>query len=285
LGSPREWRDILNSIVGATLGGQKRRLGRFLFACKADKYREQVQTQVKLVQHNGITEVTFHVLVGLAGGTGSGSVVDAVAQLRDLYPDSKRYRAALKLASLGAGVISNFDLRNYVHPQLVKLHQETKHTCNLGIREGDLGIYADKIESHDYGIKLFSEIGKTFPLYCTALGKVLVAYGPAELRKRILAQPMKPFTPKTVTLPRELTRQLTRVHEQGYAVDREEITRGIVCIAAPVFGPHRDIVGALSVTFPAYLAEERGIDTDIAAVCRHAAAVSGSAGTGPAPLE
>ena len=41
-GSPEEWRDILNSIIGATLGGQKRRLGRFLFACKADKYREQI---------------------------------------------------------------------------------------------------------------------------------------------------------------------------------------------------------------------------------------------------
>ena len=229
----------------------------------------------EIVSATGIAKATVHRLLSELVGLG----------LLTFNPDSKRYRAALKLASLGAGVISNFDLRNYVHPQLVKLHQETKHTCNLGIREGDLGIYADKIESHDYGIKLFSEIGKTFPLYCTALGKVLVAYGPAELRKRILAQPMKPFTPKTVTLPRELTRQLTRVHEQGYAVDREEITRGIVCIAAPVFGPHRDIVGALSVTFPAYLAEERGIETDIAAVCRHAAAVSGSAGTGPAAQE
>ena len=46
LGSPQDWRDILNSIVGATLGGQKRRLGRFLFACKVDEYREQVLKQV-----------------------------------------------------------------------------------------------------------------------------------------------------------------------------------------------------------------------------------------------
>jgi DNA-binding IclR family transcriptional regulator len=229
----------------------------------------------EIVSGTGIAKATVHRIVAELAGLG----------LLTFSPDSKRYRAALKLASLGAGVISNFDLRNYVHPQLVKLHQETQHTCNLGIREGDVGIYADKIESHNYGIKLFSEIGKTFPLYCTALGKVLIANGPETVRTRVLAQCMKPFTPKTVTDPRKLARQLARVRAQGYAVDLEEITRGIICIAAPVFGAQQDIVGAVSVTFPAYLAEERGIAADIEAVCRHAAAVSGSAGSGPAPLE
>ena len=111
--SPQDWRDILNSIVGATLGGQKRRLGRFLFACKADKYREQVQTQVKLLQQSGTTEVTFHLVVGLAGGTGSGSVVDAVAQLRDLYPDAKRFRILVYALLPDAYPHPNWDTGNY----------------------------------------------------------------------------------------------------------------------------------------------------------------------------
>ena len=113
LGSPQDWRDILNSIVGATLGGQKRRLGRFLFACKADKYREQVQTQVKQLQQSGQTEVTFHIVVGLAGGTGSGSVIDAVAQLRDLYPDSKRFRILIYALLPDAYPHPNWDTGNY----------------------------------------------------------------------------------------------------------------------------------------------------------------------------
>ena len=113
LGSPQEWRDILNSIVGATLGGQKRRLGRFLFACKAGAYREQVQSQVKLLQQNGETEVTFHVVVGLAGGTGSGSVIDAVAQLRDLYPDSRRFRILIYALLPDAYPHPNWDTGNY----------------------------------------------------------------------------------------------------------------------------------------------------------------------------
>jgi hypothetical protein len=113
LGSTESWRDILNSIVGATLGGQKRRLGRFLFACKADKYREQVQMQVKLLQQNGETEVTFHIGLGLAGGTGSGSIVDAVAQLRDLYPDSKRFRILIYALLPDAYPHPNWDTGNY----------------------------------------------------------------------------------------------------------------------------------------------------------------------------
>jgi DNA-binding IclR family transcriptional regulator len=72
-----------------------------------------------------------------------------------------------------------------------------------------------------------------------------------------------------------LNQQLASVREQGYALDSEEITRGIICIAAPVFGPHEDILCAISITFPAYLAEERGLETDIEAIKRHAAAISG----------
>ena len=227
----------------------------------------------EIVEETGIAKATVHRLLGELAGLG----------ILSFSPESKRYRATLKLASLGAGVIANFNLRSHVHPQLIKLHQETKHTCNMGIKQGDVGIYTDKIESHDYGIKLFSEIGKTFPLYCTALGKVLLAYGPAAERKRVLALPMQPFTLKTVTDPRRLMHQLAAVRGQGYALDSEEITRGIICIAAPVFGPHEDIICAISITFPAYLAEERGIESDIEALKRHAAAISGlAAGPGQA---
>lgn len=219
----------------------------------------------KIVEETGIAKATVHRLLGELTDLG----------ILGFSIESKRYRASLKLASLGAGVIANFDLRNHVHPQLVKMHQETKHTCNMGIKQGDVGIYTDKIESHDYGIKLFSEVGKTFPLYCTALGKVLLAYAPAAERKRILSQPMKPFTAKTITDARRLMQQLANVREQGYALDSEEITRGIICIAAPMFGPQEDILCAISITFPAYLAEERGIESDISAIKRHAAAISG----------
>lgn len=92
IGDTEQWKDVLGSVIGVTLGGQKRRLGRFLFACKADGYRQQVQSLVKDLQAGGTTDTTFHIVCGLAGGTGSGTIVDAISIVRDTYPDSKRYR-------------------------------------------------------------------------------------------------------------------------------------------------------------------------------------------------
>ena len=92
IGSPEEWGNILRSIVGVTLGGQKRRLGRFLFACKAAQFKQQLQNQVRQLQNKGEIAVTFHVCCGLAGGTGSGCLIDVIAQIRDTYPDAKTYR-------------------------------------------------------------------------------------------------------------------------------------------------------------------------------------------------
>lgn len=192
-----------------------------------------------------------------------------------LSPETKRYRGTLKLAALGAEVTSNFDLRDYVHPGLLKLHQETSHTSNMGIRNGEVGIYVDKIESQDYGIKLFSEIGKSFPLHCTAMGKVLVAYAEAQEIERILSRPLKAFTEKTIIEPAVLKEELERIRAEGYAVDREEITRGIMCVAAPVFGVQGKIVCSISVAFPSYINSDRGIQREIKALKRHAAAISG----------
>jgi hypothetical protein len=90
IGDKSQWKDILNSIVGEILGGQKRRLGRFLFACKVKEFRDRVQALVRDLQNaSGNNAVTFHICCGLAGGTGSGSIVDAVCQIREMYPNDK----------------------------------------------------------------------------------------------------------------------------------------------------------------------------------------------------
>lgn len=92
IGSGAEWASILNSIVGETLGQQKRRLGRFLFANKAVQFTERVRSLARSLQDRGEVSVTFHVCCGLAGGTGSGSIVDVLAQIRDAFPDPRAFR-------------------------------------------------------------------------------------------------------------------------------------------------------------------------------------------------
>jgi len=87
IGNKEQWNDILRSFQGvAILGSQKRRLGRFLFACQVDKFVNQLTLQVTGLQHlSGRNDVTFHLCCGLAGGTGSGIIIDVIAQIRQHF--------------------------------------------------------------------------------------------------------------------------------------------------------------------------------------------------------
>ncbi len=186
-----------------------------------------------------------------------------------------RYFGNLKLSFLGSEVMAHFDLKQFARPHLLKLQAETKHPCHLGIRSGDVGVYLDKIESsRPFGIKLFSDVGRRFPLHCTAMGKVLLTFLDPGTRKQILGGTLEAFTPNTITDPARLEKELRRIRRDGYAIDHEEITRGIMCVAAPAGGHDGSIVAAISATFPAYIEKERGIAKEIEAVTRCASAVT-----------
>lgn len=193
-------------------------------------------------------------------------------------PETKKYFGSLRLAGLGAEVMSHFQLRDHVRPYLLALHRETEHTSNLGVLDGSTGVFADKIESRDFGIKLFSEIGKTFPLHCTALGKVLLAFSPETILMKLLEAPLSALTEKTIIHPDALKQDLVLIRERGYALDNEEITRGIMCTAAPIFGFDKGLVGAVSIAFPAYIKGDRGIEPEISAIKKYAALISRSLG-------
>ena len=191
-------------------------------------------------------------------------------------PVTKRYFGSLKLAAIGAEVMANFKLRDHVHPFLIDLHRETGHTSNLGILDGSHGVFADKVESQDFGVKLFSEIGKTFPLHCTGLGKALLAFSPSEIIAELFKKPLEPLTDKTITTQKQLKKELAHVKERGYSVDDEEITRGIVCIAGPIFGFDQKLIGAISIALPASLKHDRGLDPEIEAIKKYSVRISES---------
>lgn len=188
--------------------------------------------------------------------------------------ESKTYFGGLLLARFGSAVAAGYELRRIARPHLEQLHQQTGHTATLGIRDGDHGIYLDKVESRDYGIRLHSEIGKAFPLHCTGLGKVLLSRIADDEMKILLRGKLEPLTKQTITNKTLLRQELQKIQGRGYAIDDEEITRGLVCIGAPVFGPDGCIAGALSCTLPTWIRDERGIESEIQAVIKAAAAAS-----------
>lgn len=173
---------------------------------------------------------------------------------------SRRYLGGLSLARLGASVTANYDVRRIARPHLEALHAATGNVATLGIRDGEKGIYIDKIEPSDFVIRLHSEIGKSFPLHCTAMGKVLLAHSDAATIARVTRRKLKPYTANTITDGRALREELDSVARKGYAIDREEITRGLVCCAAPIYGVDGKVDAAISCTSSSFDASEAQLD-------------------------
>jgi len=188
--------------------------------------------------------------------------------------ETKTYRGGFPLAHYGAQVTSNVDIRQTSRAALKALHDALGYVVTLSICSEETGIYIDKIEARDFGIRLHSEIGKSFPLHCTAMGKIHLAYGDKALRDRILKSELEAFTEQTITTAKTLTAELERVRMQGYAIDDQEISRGLTCIGAPIYGIGGQVIAALSLTAPSHIYENGIPDYVIDAVRDHAAQAS-----------
>jgi hypothetical protein len=100
IGTEKQWSHIINDPkLQSGAGGQKRRLGRFLFANKVDDVVRVVQQKVNNLRNKntGESKLTFHICAGLAGGTGSGSFIDTMVQIRKAYPDYQNNKIILYL--------------------------------------------------------------------------------------------------------------------------------------------------------------------------------------------
>ena len=190
-------------------------------------------------------------------------------------PGTRHYRGGILLARLGAGVAVDYDLRSTARPYLEQLQKDTGHVATLGVRNDDQGVYVDKIEPNDFRIRLHSEIGKAFPLHCTAMGKVFLAHASPEDLRRISRTQLQAYTKNTITEIRALRAELECVRERGYALDREETTRGLMCVAGPIYDALGALIGSLSCTFPSYIDDDRSIQPEVDAVVRHSRAASG----------
>ena len=116
IGEPKDWAPILNLGSGGAeiLGGQKRRLGRLLFASNASDFMARVNQKAnKLKTGTTKASVTFHIVSGLAGGTGSGALIDAISLIRNEYRSSEDYPIILYLLLPEEHPLQNWNTGNY----------------------------------------------------------------------------------------------------------------------------------------------------------------------------
>lgn len=137
-----------------------------------------------------------------------------------------------------------------VQPSLERLAEETGETVNLAVARGDTVVQVSQIDS-TYMLGAMNWVGLDVPPHCSALGKVMYAFGALALPKG----PLEQLTPNTITEPKTFENELRDVRSQGFAITRGELEEGLDGLAAPVFGADGHIVAALGVSGPAFRIE------------------------------
>jgi IclR family acetate operon transcriptional repressor len=160
------------------------------------------------------------------------------------------YHLGIACFSIGQAALGQLDIRRLSLPYLRDLNQQTRETIHLTVRHGLSAVYVEKLDSPEQ-LRIHSRIGAAVPLYCTAVGKVMLAHMPLEERAKVLPQlDLKKFTSNTVGSFQELEAELHRVRKNGYACDLEEHELHIRCIAAPIWDHAGSVHASLSLTAP-----------------------------------
>lgn len=171
---------------------------------------------------------------------------------------TQEYEYGIGMFELSYLVINRMNWIEKVKPYLYDLMKKTGETVHLGVEDNGEVIYIDKVDTEN-SIGMYSKIGKRGPIYCTGIGKAILAFLPEEKVQKILKnRELKKFTNNTITDINELNESLKEIRLNGYSTDDEEHELGVRCVAAPILDYRNNILGAISVAGPSYrISKER----------------------------
>ena len=160
-----------------------------------------------------------------------------------------KYSLGLKMLRFSYIINSHLDYREIFLPYIHRIAQEMNEVCYLGIPYGASVLYLEAAYPSS-GANTRSITGETAPMYCTGLGKAMLAFLPEEEREAVIQSPKEKCTDCTILDPGVLRDNLEEVRVNGFAVDNMEHEYGVRCVAVPVFGADNRLVAAISVSGP-----------------------------------
>ncbi len=185
-----------------------------------------------------------------------------------------KYKLGLRLFELGSSVAQGWEVRTVAAPYIQRVLSAVQETVHLAILDGHEVVYIDKRESSQ-SLRIVSQIGMRLPAHCTGVGKVLLAYLPAEQRRQLIAGcSLTRFTRHTLTDPATLEVELAKVRSQGYAIDNEEVMDSLRCAAAPIYDQRGEVIAALSISGPVVRLQGRFFEAAVERVVQAAAEIS-----------
>ena len=191
-------------------------------------------------------------------------------------PIDKRFIVGSELQDLSLQVISNASIGAPRHAILEALSEEVEETCNCTMLDGNHIVYFDRVECN-WPIKINLRPGSRLPLHATSSGKLFLAHMKPRERKRLLnAAPLSRNTDRTIVSPELLEVELKKIKAEGISYDNEELLKGMVAIAIPVFNKENKICFTVAIHAPTTRQNFDDLKNFIPALRRAATALSSS---------
>jgi IclR family acetate operon transcriptional repressor len=172
---------------------------------------------------------------------------------------------------IGSAFLSRTGLMERARTAMQQIMTETGETANLAIIDGGEVIFVSQVETHE-PIRAFFRPGTRGAIHSSGIGKALMAFLPKERIEEIVAAHGLPvFTRKTISNRDHLLAELAQIRRRGWAVDNEERTEGMRCIAAPIFNPYGEPVAGISISGPSVRVRPDR-DTELGSIVAAAAA-------------
>lgn len=196
----------------------------------------------KLAELAGLNKSTVHRL--LQGLQSEGYVQNTAT--------TGSYRLTAKCLSIGQKTLSSLNIINIAAPYLEKLNLVLGETVNFSKRESDHAIMIYKLEPTTGMMRTRAYIGQHLQLYCSAMGKLYLAYEENRHYLRDYWQThqaiIEQLTCYTITQQTQMEQELIEIRRDGFAMDREENELGVCCLAVPIFNHLGKVEYALSVS-------------------------------------
>lgn len=203
---------------------------------------------------DGIPRTTAEISqqLGLSPST-TFRMVSTLAYYRYIRRDKKtnQYQLGLACLELAQAYLVSNDVRMVALPELEALRDETKETIHLAVLDKMEIVYLEKLPGlHAIGI-MSSHIGGRAPAFCTAVGKILLAYQDQDkIREYYTRHALFPFTNATIVDLDLLINELIEIRQQGFAFDRGEHESEVRCVATPIFDLNGQVEAAISISGP-----------------------------------
>lgn len=178
-------------------------------------------------------------------------ILDTLGMIGYVRKDKNaKYTLGSELIQLANEYVRNLDIYRVCYPYLKQLHNEFDETVHLGILDNRQVIIIYKLETQKPVVCVNSGPSNR-PLYCTAMGKAILAdFTPDMLEAYLADTVLVPYTSKTITNPGALRENLVQIARQGYAVDDNEIEQDVYCLGVSISKWNEP--AAISISIPTY---------------------------------